>query len=88
MALKKTQDKRGHLRGTSTNDVAKTGRGSGFTQVQGGKIGNHRGVSTNTESGKSTRSVPKETQSTRGATRNGKAGQDASRIKDDISSIG
>ena len=86
MALKPNQPKRGTQRGTSSNDVAKTGRSSGFDQVQPVR-GNRHGTSTNTESGKSTRPVPKVTQSTIGATRNGKAGQDAKRIDDKISSV-
>lgn len=69
MALKETQPKVGHLRETSDNPTKKTGRGSGFDQVQGGVIGNRHGVSSNTDSGKSTRPVPKETQSTIGAKR-------------------
>jgi hypothetical protein len=65
MTLSANQSKRGTEHETSTNPTKKTGRDSGFEQVQGGVRGNRHGVS-GPDNGKATRPVPKETQTVTG----------------------
>lgn len=88
MALKPNQPKRGHLRETSTNKTARTGRDSGFGQTQA-KRGTPRKVDGNV-SDRSTRPVPKETQGSRGThgIRGGDGAGSVKRLPDDIASVG
>jgi len=88
MPLSKNQDKRGTEHGSSANDVAKTGRDSGFGPSQS-KRGTEHGSGGSSDADRSTRPVPEKTQSSRGTTK-AKLESDAgvSRLPDYISSVG
>lgn len=88
MTLKKNQDKRGTQHGSSSNPTKRTGRDSGFGPGQS-KRGYPRTVDGNA-SDRSTRPVPKETQSSRGThgIRGGDGEGNVKRLPDDISSTG
>lgn len=86
MALKPNQPGRGTQHGSDSNPTSKTGRGSGFGESQS-KRGTQHGSDSN-DSDRSTRPVPKVTQSVRGtqAASGGDGEGSVKRLPDDIAS--
>jgi len=87
MALKPNQPKRGTQHGSDSNPTSKTGRDSGLGESQS-KRGYPRKTDGNV-SDRSTRPVPKVTQSIRGtqAASGGDGAGSPKRVPDDISSV-